>query len=185
MQDHPLLASAIVEILEEEPGFSVYAVARTGADAVLLATREPFRVALMDYRLPDMNGAEAANLIRTANPATAIVFHTADDTEEAVLEAISAGASAYLTSSATAEEILEAVRRAAQEEVLIPVAFSPRLSHASAAWRPRRSSTGGYWPSSRRVSSTFSGCSPMGMTLRPWRGDCRSRPIRSSGMSGM
>ena len=136
VQDHPMLASAIVEILEGEPGLSVYAVARTGADAVLLATQERFRVALMDYQLPDMNGAEAANLIRTANPATAIVFHTADDSEEAVLEAISAGASAYLPSSATAEEILEAVRRAAQQEVLIPVGL-----FAKAVARQRRLAT--------------------------------------------
>jgi DNA-binding NarL/FixJ family response regulator len=121
VQDHPMLASAIVEILEGEPGMSVYAVARTGADAVLLATQEPIRVVLMDYRLPDMNGAEAATLIRAACPGTAVVFHTADDTEAAVLDAIDAGASAYLTRSATADEILEAVRRAAQEEVLIPV----------------------------------------------------------------
>ncbi len=128
-----MLASAIVEILEGEPGLSVYAVARTGADAGLLATRERFRVALMDYRLPDMNGAEAANLIRTARPDTAIVFHTADDTEESVLDAISAGASAYLSRSATPEEILEAVRRAAQEEVLIPVAL-----FAKAVARQRR-----------------------------------------------
>ena len=128
-----MLASAIVEILESEPGLSVYAVARTGADAVLLATREQFRVALMDYRLPDMNGAEAANLIRSARPETAIVFHSADATEEAVLDAISAGASAYLSRSATPEEILEAVRRAAQEEVLIPVAL-----FAKAVARQRR-----------------------------------------------
>jgi two-component system, NarL family, nitrate/nitrite response regulator NarL len=133
VQDHPILATAIVEILEGEPGLSVYAVARTGADAILLASQERFRVALMDYRLPDMNGAEAANLIRTANPDTAIVFHTADDSEEAVLEAIGAGASAYLPSSATAEDILEAVRRAAQEEVLIPVAL-----FAKAVARQRR-----------------------------------------------
>jgi len=128
-----MLASAIVEILEGEPGLSVYAVARTGADAVLLATREQFRVALIDYRLPDMNGAEAANLIRTARPDTAIVFHSAYDTEEAVLDAISAGASAYLSRSATPEEIVEAVRRAAQEEVLIPVAL-----FAKAVARQRR-----------------------------------------------
>jgi DNA-binding NarL/FixJ family response regulator len=133
VQDHPILASAIVEILEGEPGLSVYAVARTGADAMLLASQERFRVALMEYRLPDMNGAEAAALIMTANPGTAVVFHTADDSEEAVLEAISVGASAYLPSSASAEEIVEAVRRAAQEEVLIPVAL-----FAKAVARERR-----------------------------------------------
>ena len=128
-----MLASAIVEILEGEPGLSVYAVARTGADAVLLATQEPVRVVLIDYQLPDMNGAEAASLIRTARPETAIVFHTSDDTDEAVLDAIDAGASAYLTRSAAAEEILEAVRRAAQDEALIPVAL-----FAKAVARQRR-----------------------------------------------
>jgi two-component system, NarL family, response regulator DevR len=133
VQDHPILATAIIEILEGEPGLSVYAVARTGADAVLLATREPVRVALMDYRLPDMNGAEAETLIRTASPDTAIVFHSADDSEPAVLDGIWAGASAYLGRSATAEEILEAVRRAAQEEALIPVAL-----FAKAVARQRR-----------------------------------------------
>ncbi len=123
VQDHPILASEIVEILEGDPGLSVYAVARTGADAVRLATQEEIRVVLIDYRLPDMTGAAAAAKIRSTSPETAIVFHTADDTEAAILDAIDAGASAYLTRSATADEILEAARRAARGDVLIPVAL--------------------------------------------------------------
>jgi DNA-binding NarL/FixJ family response regulator len=126
VQDHPVLASAIVEILEGEPGFSVFAVARSGADAVRIATQEAVGVVLIDYRLPDMTGAAAAGAIRSARPETAIVFHTADDSETALLDAIDAGASAYLTGSATAGEIVEAVRRAEQGEVLIPVALFAR-----------------------------------------------------------
>jgi DNA-binding NarL/FixJ family response regulator len=121
-----MLASAIVEILEGEPGLRVLAVARSGADAVRLATQEAVGVVLMDYRLPDMTGAVAAGQIRTARPETPIVFHTADDSETALLDAIDAGASAYLTGSATAGEIVEAVRRAIQGEVLIPVALFAR-----------------------------------------------------------
>jgi two-component system, NarL family, nitrate/nitrite response regulator NarL len=109
-----MLASAIVEILEGEPGLRVVAVARSGADAVRLAIREAVGVVLMDYRLSDMTGAAAAAEIRTARPETPIVFHTADDSETALLDAIDAGASAYLTGSATAGEIVEAVRRADQ-----------------------------------------------------------------------
>ncbi|HEY8798284.1 MAG TPA: response regulator, partial [Candidatus Dormibacteraeota bacterium] len=60
VQAHPMLAREMVEILEREPGVSVYAVARTGAEAVLLATQQQVSVALMDYRLPDMTGAAAA-----------------------------------------------------------------------------------------------------------------------------
>ena len=121
-----MLASAIVEILEGEPGLRVLAVARSGADAVRLATQEAVGVVLMDYRLPDMTGAAAAGRIRIARPETPIVFHTADDSETALLDAIDAGASAYLTGSATAGEIVEAVRRATQGEVLIPVALFAR-----------------------------------------------------------
>ncbi len=121
-----MLASAIVEILEGEPGLRVLAVARSGADAVRLATQEAVGVVFMDYRLPDMTGAAAAGQIRTARPETPIVFHTADDSETALLDAIDAGASAYLTGAATAREIVEAVRRAIQGEVLIPVALFAR-----------------------------------------------------------
>lgn len=128
-----MFASAIVEIIEGEPRMSIYAVARTSADPVLLATGKRSRVALMDYRLPDMNGAEAANLISTARPDTTIVFHAADDLEEAVVDRTRAAASASLCRSATPEEILETVRRAAQKEGVIPVAL-----FAKAVARQRR-----------------------------------------------
>ena len=121
-----MLATAITEILEGEPGLCVFAVARSGADAVRLASEEAVAVVLIDYRLPDMTGAAAAGEIRTARPDTPIVFHTADDSETALLDAVDAGASAYLTGSATGGEIVEAVRRAVQGEVLIPVALFAR-----------------------------------------------------------
>lgn len=123
VQDQPILAAEIVEILEGDPGLSVYAVARTGAEAVQLASQEAIRVVLTDYRLPDMTGAGAAAKIKSTSPDVAIVFHTEDDSEAAILDAIDAGASAYLTQSATADEILEAARRAARGDVLIPVAL--------------------------------------------------------------
>jgi len=123
VQNHPLLASTIVEILQGEPGLSVCAVARTGADAALLVSQETVTVVLMEHRLPDMSGPALAGLIRTASPETAIVFQCADESETDLLDAIDAGATAYVTKSAMADQIVEAVRRAAQGEVLIPVAL--------------------------------------------------------------
>lgn len=117
-----MLAQALVEILESGPEVNVHAVARTGAEAVLAAKQRRISVAVMDYRLPDMTGAVAAEMIKSASPETAIVFHTADVTETALLDAIDAGASAYLGTSATADEVLEAVRRADRGDVLMPVA---------------------------------------------------------------
>jgi DNA-binding NarL/FixJ family response regulator len=121
VQDHPLLASAIVRILQDEPDLTVCGVARRGVDAASLAAREQADVALLDFRLPDVSGPEAAGMILGVVPGAAIVFHSADESESDLLDAIDAGATAYLTKSAAADQIVEAVRRAARGEVLIPV----------------------------------------------------------------
>ena len=121
VQDHPLLASAIAKLLDSEDDLCVCGIARRGDEAADLAAKEKPSVVLMDFRLPDMSGPAAAARIRLAVPKTAIVFHSAEESEEALLDAIDAGATAYLTKSATADQIIEAVRRASVGEVLIPV----------------------------------------------------------------
>jgi DNA-binding NarL/FixJ family response regulator len=126
VEDHPLLASAIVELLESTPGMQVNGVARTGAEALTLARQDTITVLLINFRLPDMTGAAAAHAVRAEVPDTAIVFHTADESETAILDAIDAGAGAFLTRKATADQYVEAVRRAAQGEVLIPVELFAR-----------------------------------------------------------
>lgn len=121
VQDHPLLASAIARFLDTEADMTVCGIARRADEAVTLAAKEQPSVVLMDFRLPDLPGPVAAAKIRSARPETAIVFHSAEDSEEALLDAIDAGATAYLTKSATAEQLVEAVRKAAVGEVQIPV----------------------------------------------------------------
>jgi DNA-binding NarL/FixJ family response regulator len=120
VQDHPLLGSAIAGILDGESDMDVRGIARTGAAAASAAGREKAGVVVMDFYLPDMSGPAAAGLIRADAPEVAIVFHSAEESETALLDAIDAGASAYLTKSATAGQIVEAVRKAAGGEVLIP-----------------------------------------------------------------
>jgi DNA-binding NarL/FixJ family response regulator len=123
VQDHPLLASAIAMILESQEDLTVCAVASRGDEAAILAASEQPSVVLMDFRLPDLSGPAAAANIKSVAPAAAIVFHSADETETSLLDAIDAGATAYLTKTATAEQIIEAVRKASAGEVLIPVSL--------------------------------------------------------------
>jgi len=139
VQDHPLLASAIARILETELDLSVRGTVRTGAEASAVALREEVAVVLMDFNLPDMSGPDAAAAIRSAMPDVAIVFHSAEESETALLDAIDAGATAYLTKAATADHIVEAVRRAGRGEVLIPVAlFAKAISRQRMALTERR-----------------------------------------------
>lgn len=123
VQDHPLLASAISKILDGEADMSVCGIARTGAEAGAVALRDKADVVLMDFRLPDMSGPAAAAMLRGAIPDVAIVFHSADESEAALLDAIDAGATAYLTKTATADQIVEAVRQVGRGAVLIPAAL--------------------------------------------------------------
>jgi len=123
VQDHPLLASAIARVLESEDDMTVVGIAQRGDQAAEMAASEKPSVVLMDFRLPDSSGPTAAARIRAAVPEVAIVFHSADESETALLDAIDAGATAYLTKKATADQIVEAVRRASIGEVLIPVAL--------------------------------------------------------------
>ena len=126
VQDHPLLASALARVLEGQPDLAVSGVSASGADAVKSAALQRPDVVLMDFRLPDVTGPEAARMIQSEHAEAAIVFHSADESETALLDAVDAGATAYLTKDATAEQIIEAVRKASRGEVLIPVELFAR-----------------------------------------------------------
>lgn len=126
VQDHPMLASALAMIIEAEADLRVCGVARTGSAAEGMAVKEMPSVVLIDFYLPDMTGPTAAGIIRAGEPDVAIVFHSAEESESALLDAIDAGATAYLTKSATADEIVEAIRRAGKGEVQIPVSLFAR-----------------------------------------------------------
>jgi two-component system nitrate/nitrite response regulator NarL len=126
VQDHPLLASAIAHVLETQSDLAVSGVSASGADALESAAQNRPDVVLMDFRLPDVTGPMAARMIKKEHAEAAIVFHSADESESALLDAIDAGATAYLTKDATADQIVEAVRRASKGEVLIPVELFAR-----------------------------------------------------------
>jgi two-component system, NarL family, nitrate/nitrite response regulator NarL len=126
VQDHPLLASALARVLEGQPDLAVSGVSASGADAVKSAGLKRPDVVLMDFRLPDVTGPEAARMIQSEHAEAAIVFHSADESETALLDAVDAGATAYLTKDATADQIIEAVRKASRGEVLIPVELFAR-----------------------------------------------------------
>ena len=126
VQDHPLLASALARVLEAQPDMAVSGVSASGAGALAAAAQKRPDVVLMDFRLPDVSGPEAARMIQSEHADAAIVFHSADESETALLDAVDAGATAYLTKDATADQIIEAVRRASKGELLIPAELFAR-----------------------------------------------------------
>jgi DNA-binding NarL/FixJ family response regulator len=121
VHDHAVLASEFARILTGEGDLAVVGISLTGEDGLKSTAQYQPDVVLMDYRLPDITGPSAARVILAAQPAPAIVFHSVDDSETALLDAVEAGATAYLTGHSSAEQIVEAVRRAARGDLLFPV----------------------------------------------------------------
>jgi DNA-binding NarL/FixJ family response regulator len=136
VDDHQLLTGALSQMLAREPDIEVTGTARTVAEANELARSQP-DVVLMDYRLPDGTGADAARGIKARWPAARIVMLTALADDETVLESIQAGADGYLTKDRAVEDVVSAVRSAYAGETLLPRAVIVGIAQRVAAARDR------------------------------------------------
>lgn len=117
VEDHRLMFEGLTSLLSEFSDFHVLGVATTVADAVEKALILKPDVILMDYRLPDGDGAQATEKIRASLPETAVVFLSADVSETSMMRAVEAGAAGYVSKAASAEDLISAVRRAALQAV--------------------------------------------------------------------
>ncbi|GGZ97539.1 response regulator transcription factor [Streptomyces echinoruber] len=120
VEDHRAVAEGLWALLDEYDDLTVVGWADSVAEAVPMTEQLSPQVALIDYRLPDGTGAEAAARIRALDPAVVAVFLSADTSDAALLAAAEAGASGYLLKSAGGDEIATAIRAAAAGEILIP-----------------------------------------------------------------
>jgi two-component system response regulator DevR len=127
VEDHPVVAEGLSSLLEDYPDLTVVGRAESVGEAAPVIEKAPADVAVIDFHLPDGTGAEAADHIRAQSPSTAVVFLSADDSDEPLLAAIEAGASSYLLKSASGDEIVKAIRCAAAGEILIPAATITRV----------------------------------------------------------
>jgi DNA-binding NarL/FixJ family response regulator len=120
VEDHQVVAEGLQALLEEYDDLRVVGWAPTVAAAKEAAVEGAADVALVDFRLPDGSGADAAAEIRAHQPDTAVVILSVDDSDEAMMAAVEAGASGYLLKSAPSDVVVSAIRRAAEGETLIP-----------------------------------------------------------------
>jgi DNA-binding NarL/FixJ family response regulator len=136
VDDHRLVTEMLGEQLRATGDIEVVGTARTGAEAVALATRTEPDVILMDVEMPEMNGIAAARAILDTLPKTRIVMLTANDDQATVLDAMESGAVGYLTKDkALVDEIVSAVHRAYQGEIMLPTNLIGRLITSLAARR--------------------------------------------------
>ncbi|HEY9369003.1 response regulator transcription factor [Streptomyces sp.] len=127
VDDQPLIRTALRLVIEELPDLEVVGEAGSGEEAVRLAAETRPDVAVMDIRMPGMDGIEATRRITAADEAARVLVLTTFDEDEYVYGALRAGASGFLVKDMGMDEILGAVRVVAAGDGLIAPGVTRRL----------------------------------------------------------
>ena len=127
VDDQPLARAGLRMILEAQPDIRVVGEGADGAEAIAVARRLRPDVAVIDVRMPRVDGLEATRRIVAAEPATRILILTTFDLDEYVFEALRAGASGFLLKDAPAEDLVHAVRAVAKGEATLAPTVTRRL----------------------------------------------------------
>jgi DNA-binding NarL/FixJ family response regulator len=125
--DEAIVRDGLRTIVELEPDLEVVAEAADGAEAVELAGRNSPDVALVDIRMPNVDGLEATRrLARLPSPPRVLVLTTFDHNEY-VYEAMKSGASGFLLKDVRRGQLTDAIRKAVDGDVLVAPAITRRL----------------------------------------------------------
>lgn len=109
--DQALVRGALAALLELEADLEVCGVAANGVQAVQLVAQLRPDVCLMDIQMPDMDGIEATQRVRTAHPETKVLIVTTFARPGYLRSALDAGASGFIAKDTPAEQLADAVRR--------------------------------------------------------------------------
>jgi two-component system response regulator DevR len=130
VDDHEVVRIGLGAVLDLTPGMKVVGQARSKADAITQCRRTKADVVLLDIRLPDGSGIDAAREILSAHPNIRILFLTSFADEHTVLEAILSGAQGYVLKDIASAALIRAIKTVAAGQPLI----DPRLASHTLSW---------------------------------------------------
>jgi two-component system, NarL family, response regulator LiaR len=115
--DERLFRQSLKILLETAKDIKVVAEAADGQEAVVKARETAPDIALLDVRMPKMDGIKAAKLISTLVPQTKILMLSIHDDDEKVLSAIKAGAKGYVLKDTDRAEFIEIIRHTHADKI--------------------------------------------------------------------
>jgi two-component system response regulator DevR len=119
VDDHEIVRRGIADLLDDEPDLLVCGEAASAAEALarIPATRPD--VAVLDVRLPDGNGVELCRELRARDPELHCLMLTSFSDDEALLDAIMAGAAGFVLKQVLGHDLLAAIRTVASGQSLL------------------------------------------------------------------
>ena len=132
--DERLFRQSLRKLLEGAKDIKVVAEAGDGQEAVLKAQDKEPDIALLDVRMPKMDGIKAAKLISSLVPKTKILMLSIHDDDEKIISALRAGAIGYILKDADQKDFIEIIRHT----YLGKAHSSPYLAHLTLSRAPRQ-----------------------------------------------
>jgi len=128
VDDHAVVRSGLRTLLESQPGVEVCCEAATGLEALEFVKKGKPDLVLLDLTMPEMNGLEAARLIREESPETEVLVLSMHFSEEIARDVLRSGARGYVLKSDANPELLTAIQRVRQGKTF----FTARLASSMA-----------------------------------------------------
>ncbi|HEX9363929.1 MAG TPA: response regulator transcription factor [Candidatus Dormibacteraeota bacterium] len=122
VEDHQVVAEGLAALINDQKDMTVVGHAGSVADSVARTAELNPDLVLVDFRLTDGTGADAAAAIRQIRPDAKLIFLTREDSDATRFAALEAGASAFIHKSRAAQDVVDAIRTVAGGGTL----FTPR-----------------------------------------------------------
>ena len=126
LDDHEVVRRGLRQLLEATDGLEVVGEAGTAQEAIARIPPTRPDVAVLDVRLPDGDGIEVCREVRSSHPEIQCVILTSFTDDQALLQAMLAGASGYVAKQLKGHDIVDAVRRVAGGQSLMDPAVTAR-----------------------------------------------------------
>lgn len=127
VDDHEVFVQSLVRLLGSEPNIRVVGSAATAAEAVKAAAAYEPDVVLMDFELPDGDGARATEAIKTLMPEVHVVMLTGRTDQQVLMRAIGASCVGFVAKTDGVDKVIDAIQSAHSGEEPARIAELPRL----------------------------------------------------------
>lgn len=119
VDDHTVFAELLQLALNDSEGISCRLTARSVAEAVAVAARHGFSVAIIDVQLPDGSGIDAVSRLRELRPEARYIMLTAHPRDQLARAALAAGACGFLAKNGSLREVVQAVHHASTKQPVL------------------------------------------------------------------
>ena len=130
--DHPLILAGIKRALEEVEGFEVVAEASSGSQVLPLVSQTNPDLALLDLRMPEMDGLTCLDRIRKQHPKVKVVILSVSTDPELVQTVLNHGAAAYVVKSVNPIDLSSALRQALDGTVFSAIGLPEKTAQEDA-----------------------------------------------------